>query len=133
MTAASFRHQVKVRYADCDMQRVVYNAHYLTYADEACEALFRSVGFGSSGASGEWDFMLKRAEIDWSGPATYGDLVDIDVRVARWGNTSFTLVYQGTVDDLAVFDAAITYVGVRLGTTETVPVPQAVRDALGSP
>jgi len=27
----SYRHTVRVRYGECDMQSVVFNAHYLAY------------------------------------------------------------------------------------------------------
>ncbi len=34
-----------VRYAECDMQGIVFNAHYLLYADEALTGLLRGLGF----------------------------------------------------------------------------------------
>ena len=33
----SFRHSIRVRYGECDMQGVVFNAHYLAYVDDALE------------------------------------------------------------------------------------------------
>jgi acyl-CoA thioesterase FadM len=31
----TYRHTIRVRYGECDMQRVVFNAHYFAYCDDA--------------------------------------------------------------------------------------------------
>jgi acyl-CoA thioesterase FadM len=49
--------------------------------------------------------------------------------VRRWGTTSFDVAFEGTVDGSAVFTAVLTYVAVRTGTSETVPVPDDFRAA----
>lgn len=119
---------MRVRYSEVDMQRHVFNAHYLTYIDDACDAWFRDAigpGYGK-----EFDVVLKRVDITWDGAATWGDLLTIDVEVQRWGNTSFDIGFDGVVDDVPVFHAAVTYVSVAFGTTEPVRVPDFVRSAL---
>ena len=124
----SYRHEMRVRYSEVDMQRHVFNAHYMTYIDDACDAWFRDA-IGSSYGK-EFDVVLKRLEITWDGAATWGDLLTIDVEVQRWGNTSFDIGFDGVVDDVPVFRAAVTYVSVAFGTTEPVRVPDFVRTAL---
>ena len=37
----SYVHRVRVRYGECDMQRVVFNANYLAYIDDATDTWFR--------------------------------------------------------------------------------------------
>ncbi len=110
------------------MQRVVFNAHYLAYCDDACETWLaqRGVQVLSYG----WDFMLKKATIEWAGVATVHDHLDITVAATRWGNTSFDVGFEGSVDDRPVFSCTITYVGVKAGTRETMPPPPEVRAAL---
>jgi acyl-CoA thioesterase FadM len=71
--------------------------------------------------------MLKKATIEWAGTATVHDILDIDVAVARWGNTSFDVGFAGRVGDRPVFTCTITYVGVKVGTKDTMPPPAAVR------
>lgn len=122
-------HRVRVRYGEVDMQRVVFNAHYLAYCDDAMETWVRGLGIDVT-AHG-WDFMLKKAVIEWAGSAGVADELAIAVAVARWGNTSFDVAFDGTVDDRPVFSCVVTYVGVRHGTLETMPPPPAVRAALG--
>ena len=113
----TWRH--RVRYGEVDFQGVVYNAHYLAWCDDAVEEWFASLPFAL--ADHGWDFMLKRATIEWSGSAGLRDEATIDVGVARWGNTSFELGFAGRVVERPVFTAAITYVGVVKGTTTTMP------------
>src|SRR5688500_1093405 len=38
----TYVHEVRVRYGECDMQRVVFNAHYMAYCDDAVDTWFRA-------------------------------------------------------------------------------------------
>jgi acyl-CoA thioester hydrolase len=120
-------HHVRVRYGEVDMQRVVFNAHYLAYCDDAADLWFRSMGALLEG--GEWDVMVKKATITWEGGAKVHDDLAIAVSVSRWGTTSFDVRFVGTVEEGPVFTADLTYVAVRTGTLETVRVPEAFRAA----
>jgi acyl-CoA thioester hydrolase len=120
-------HHVRVRYGECDMQRVVFNANYLAYCDDAADWWFRSLGALLEG--GEWDVMVKSATITWQGGARVHDDLAIAVSVSRWGNTSFDVRFEGTVADTPIFTADLTYVAVVTGTTDTVTVPDSFRAA----
>jgi len=126
----TYSHSVRVRYAEVDAQGVVFNAHYLTYCDDAVGRWWSAAGlaFGDHG----WDVMVKKAVVEWSGSAGFDDVIDIDVRVSRWGTTSHDVECAGTIGGRPVFAATITYVGVRYGTMEPAPPPDEVRAALSS-
>jgi YbgC/YbaW family acyl-CoA thioester hydrolase len=124
-----FREQIRVRYQEVDMQRVVFNGHYLGWCDVACAAWFHEA-LGWDGTDDDLDWMVVRAEITWQGSATYGDTVDLDCGIGRWGTTSFDLVYRGTVRGAPVFTATVTSVCVAPGTKDTRPVPDRMRAAL---
>jgi acyl-CoA thioester hydrolase len=124
----TYRHEIRVRYGEVDMQRVVFNAHYLAYCDDAVDTWIRSVPGGYGDAS--WDMMLKKIEVTWHGSAGLQDVLALDVDVRRWGNTSFDVGVEGGVDGRPVFSAVITYVAVVHGTTDTVPVPEGFRAAV---
>jgi acyl-CoA thioester hydrolase len=109
------------------MQRVVFNAHYLAYCDDAADLWFRSLGAALEG--GTWDVMVKKATVTWDGAARVHDDLAIALSVSRWGTTSFDVQFDGTVDGGAVFTAVITYVAVVTGTTDTVAVPDEFRTA----
>jgi acyl-CoA thioester hydrolase len=113
------------------MQGVVFNAHYLAYVDDAIEC-WCDAALGDE-RSGTFDMMLKRATIEWSSPVRYRDPLVLDLRVSRWGTTSFDVTADGTVGERPAFTATILYVSVRPGTHEPVPVPDDIRAALSSP
>jgi acyl-CoA thioester hydrolase len=123
-------HEIAVRYGEVDLQRVVFNAHYLAYVDDAMDHWMRELDadFEAFG----WDFMLKRVEVDWHGSAGLGDLIEIDSRVARWGTTSFVVDHQLHVGDRRVVSVLVTYVGVEAGTATTMAPPDRVRAHLES-
>ncbi len=127
------RERIKVRYQEVDLQNVVFNAHYMGWCDIATAAWFHDA-LGWTGVDDTLDWMLVKAQLEWQGSATYGDTVDLDCGIARWGTTSLDVVFRGTVDGRGVFTALITYVcivpGSTTGTTATTPVPDAMRDAL---
>jgi acyl-CoA thioester hydrolase len=122
-----YRHEIRVRYGEVDLQGVVFNAHYLAYCDDACDTWMRRVAGGVG--DGSWDCMVKRAEITWLGSAGLGDVLAIDVGVSRFGNSSFDVAFDGRVDGRPVFTAILTYVAVRFGTSEPITVPERFREA----
>ena len=113
------------------MQRVVFNAHYLAYCDDATESWLQALHLTVTDYG--WDFMLKKATIEWDGVATVHELLDIDVAVQRWGTTSFDVGFAGHVGERPVFRANVTYVGVRAETRETMAPPAEVRSRMGGP
>jgi acyl-CoA thioester hydrolase len=125
----AFQHRIRIRYQEVDMQRVVFNAHYLAYLDDTMAA-WLSDAFGWSGDDDHFDWMLVKVLVEWQGSCTYGDTLEIEAAIARWGNTSFDVGFVGTVGDRPVFTATITYVCVQPGTTDKMPVPPDVKDAL---
>ncbi len=127
------RECIKVRYQEVDLQNVVFNAHYMGWCDIATAAWFHNA-LGWTGVDDDLDWMLVKAQLEWQGSATYGDSVDVDCGIARWGNTSLDVAFRGTVAGRPVFTALITYVcivpGSTKGTTKTTPVSERMRSAL---
>ena len=127
---SSYVHSIRVRYGEVDMQRVVFNSHYMAYCDDAVEQWLATRGVNVFEIG--WDFMLKKVAIEWQGSATVHEVIDIAVEVARWGNTSFDVRFTGIVGERPVFTNTTTYVGVKLGTTETSPPPDEVKRILSA-
>jgi acyl-CoA thioester hydrolase len=123
-----FRQSVRVRYGDCDMQQVVFNANYFAYIDDAVDQWVRSA-LGDYTQVG-FDFMVKNLTMEWSSPARYADVLDLDVSVSRWGRSSFDVTVTGAVAERPVFTAVVVYVSTQPGSATPVPVPDAVRTAL---
>ena len=122
-----FRHDIRVRYGDCDMQQVVFNAHYLAYCDDAVMCWF----VARLGARmHEFDCMLKTVNITWQRPLRVGETASLDCHVARWGNSSFDINIDGHVAGEPSFRTTITYVSTTPGAPKATPVPDWVKTAL---
>ena len=126
----SFRHTFRVRYVDCDAQRVMHNANYLAYIDDAIDTWLRSALGDFDGLEAEFDLMLKKAQVEWHSPARLGDEVSCDCRVSRWGSSSFDVEVEGSVGERPVFTATLVQVSTVPGEARSTPVPERVRGAL---
>jgi acyl-CoA thioester hydrolase len=127
-----FVHRIRVRYAEVDGQGVVFNAHWLTYFDEACTRFMEALGFGPDFWIREFDVMLVRAVIEWSGPARFDEWIDVEVVPTRLGTKSFDLRYRAAVAGVPACVATITYVAVEAGDYASIPIPEQVRAALNA-
>lgn len=126
------REHIAVRYHEVDLQNVVFNAHYLAYCDIACASWMREA-IGWTGTDDPIDWMLVKVVVEWQGSATYGDVLDVDCGISRWGTSSFDVAFRGTVDTRPVFTATITYVCVPpTGPKSAITVPALLRDNLGA-
>jgi acyl-CoA thioester hydrolase len=127
----AFVHHVRPRYAEVDAQGVVFNAHWLTYFDEACTRWFDAMGFNPAEAFfRDFDVMLVKAVLEWRGPAGFDDHVDIAVEPVRLGSASFDVRFTATLAGRPVCVGTVTYVSVKPGTHESTPIPTALRDRL---
>jgi acyl-CoA thioester hydrolase len=128
---APFVHRIRPRYAEVDQQGVVFNAHWLTYFDDACTRYFESLGYTPKEAFfGEFDVMIVKAELEWEGPAGFDDVVDIVTQPVRLGTKSFDLRYRASVEGRPACTGVITYVSVKPSTHESTPIPAEVRSRL---
>ena len=126
----AFVHRVRPRYAEVDAQGVVFNAHWLTYFDEACTRWFEAMGFAPAEAFfRDFDVMLVKAVLEWQGPAGFDDAVDIAVTCPRIGTKSFDVRYTATWRvGLAASGRSPTF--SVAGTHESTPIPAAIRASL---
>lgn len=92
--AEPFRYYLKVRYGECDAQKVVFNARYGDYVDLASSEYINALGFVSEAGSGKLDWQLVRQTIEWKASARFGNVVEISVSTLRLGTTSFTLGFD---------------------------------------
>src|SRR3954470_23473533 len=86
-----FTHYLRVRYAECDAQKVVFNARYADYVDVAVTEFMRALGFAHEMVSGELDYQLVKQTIEWKAPARFDQVLAIAVSPRHLGATSFTL------------------------------------------
>ena len=126
-----FKHRLRVRWGECDQQGVVFNPNYMVYMDDAAEVWLSSFSPNGDLKQLGWEYMVVRSTIEWHDSARHADELDIDVGIARYGNTSFDPGYMGKVSDRVIFRARSVCVSVASDTFDKVPIPRNVRDALG--
>jgi acyl-CoA thioester hydrolase len=90
--ASPFRYYLRVRYQECDAQRVVFNARYSDYADLASfEFLRAALPRPTDAFDGKFELQTVRQVIEWKSPACFDDVLEVSAWVSRMGTTSFTL------------------------------------------
>jgi acyl-CoA thioester hydrolase len=120
------------------MQRVVFNANYLAYVDDAVDNWMRSALSSQLEQAGDptnlhnvgFDFMVKKATVTWTSAVRFAETVDLDCSISRWGTTSFDVQVFGNVEGERRFDAVVTYVSVDPDVQRPVPVPTLVKEVL---
>src|SRR5207248_2363281 len=82
-----FRHRLRVRYAECDPQGVVFNAHYLAYFDTSITELWRAA-FGSYQAMLERgvDVVVAEAQVRFRSPARFDEQLTLEIAITQLGN-----------------------------------------------
>ena len=122
-----------VRYVECDQQGIVFNGHYLTYADEGCTAWFATTGatYETLLARG-LDMRVKTTTLTWSAPARWGDTVEVHVDGAQVGRTSFTVPLSLRTASGPCCEVTTTYVLVD-GEGAPTAVPDDLRSAWTTP
>ena len=122
-----------VRYGECDQQGVVFNAHYLAYADEAMIAVLDGAGTPYSELyARDMDTSVVASELAWTSSARYGDVVEVEGAIERVGRTSFVVVFTISVGERTCCRVRTTYVMTDRAAAP-VRVPEDVRTAWGFP
>ncbi len=127
-----FVHRLRVRYAECDLQGVVFNAHYMTYLDETMTELWRqSVGGGYQDmvAAGT-DMVVAEAHLRFRSPARFDEELAIEAQTTRLGTTGMTTDLRIARGKETLLEAELRHVFVATDGSGKVPIPDDVRRGL---
>ena len=129
-----FFHRLRVRWVEVDMQKIVFNGHYLMYLDTAMADYWRALALPYEQAMHALggDLYVRKATLEYHASARYDDTLDVALRCARVGNSS--MVFEGAIfrgDDLLI-SGELVYVFADPATQTSRPVPQALRDILAA-
>jgi 4-hydroxybenzoyl-CoA thioesterase len=140
MSNRSNRRKVRIEFGNCDPLRIVYYPNYVVWIDQSTHHLFESVGLPL------WDMQDKLGvqvplvdlSIQFSKPAGWGDEIEIESHIERWGSKSFDVAHHITTAATgeALVKARETRVCVHVsssGSKELMscPIPEAMRQAFG--
>jgi len=129
-----FRYYLRVRYGDCDAQRVVFNARWADYVDIGSVEFFHALGFGDALGSGAFDYQLVKLTLEWKAPARFDQVLELSIYTTQLGNTSFTVVTEFRIAGLEriICKAETVYVNVDSKSLTKLPLSAAIRAALES-
>jgi acyl-CoA thioester hydrolase len=128
-----FVHRLEVRFRDCDPLGHANNAVYFTYLEQARFTHWRSLwGFGTPQLPPDMPgVILAHAECDFERPARYGETLDVKLRVASLGRTSFRYEYEILdAQQRIVARARTVQVMYDYETEKPVPIPDRIRELL---
>ncbi|MGB7920969.1 MAG: thioesterase family protein [Desulfobacterales bacterium] len=125
--------EIKIRGYHLDMFRHVNNARYLEFLEEGRWAFFDATPdffYRLKGVT----FFVVNININYRRPATLGDVLDIQTRLSKIGNTSGVLrqeVYNKKTGELTA-DADITFVITDAKTQKPLNLKDLLKDAIAS-
>ncbi len=129
--AEPFRHQLRVRYAECDRQEVVFNAHYLAYFDVALTELWRAA-FGGYRAMMErgFDMVVAEARLRFKRAARFDDELTLEVTITKLGTSSMLSEHRVLRAAELLVEGDMVHVLVDLATLQKAALPDWVRTGL---
>ena len=107
-----FFHRLRVRWAEVDPQKIVFNAHYLTYIDTALSDYWRALAlpYEDSFTQLGGELFLKQANLEYHAAAQLEDSLEVGMRCQRLGHSS--LHFSATIwrGEQLLLTAALVYV-----------------------
>jgi acyl-CoA thioester hydrolase len=125
-------HPLRVRWAEVDMQNVVFNANYLMYFDVAIGEYWRAIAQGAEQDFHD-DYMKLysvKATIEYHASARYDELIEVGCRLARLGRSSMTFAFGIWRGPEHLVSGELVYVHVEPGTGKGSPIPDRLRSAM---
>ena len=126
----------RVRYSEVDGQRIVFNAHYLTYYDTAITEYFRALPYDYMGQverTGK-DYHTVRTLVEYQQPIEFDEDIEVLVRTSRLGRSSLTFLLEiqpkGAEDLRAT--GVVVWVNTDQATHKSAALPQELVDKLVS-
>jgi YbgC/YbaW family acyl-CoA thioester hydrolase len=127
-----FFHRLRVRWAEIDMQKIVFNGHYLTYIDTAVTAYWGRVALPYETAfhilGGE--LYVKKATLEYHASALMDDDLSVGMKCSKLGKSSMVFeagIFRG---DKLLISGELIYVFADPITQTSKPIPEALRNIL---
>jgi YbgC/YbaW family acyl-CoA thioester hydrolase len=127
-----FFHRLRVRWAEVDMQKIVFNAHYLMYFDVAITEYWRAIALPYEDAMHELggELYVKKASIEFNASARMDDQLDVALCCSRIGNSSMTMTGAIFRGEEHLISGELIYVFADPATQTSRPVPAPLRALL---
>ncbi|MDZ7731117.1 MAG: thioesterase family protein [Natrialbaceae archaeon] len=121
-----------VRFAEVDVQGVVFYGNYVTFQDEAFTEYLGALDteFGQLHYA-DWDVRVVHVELDYRSSAQFRDDLVNAVRIDSFGRSSIEVAYEcrRAADDTVLVEGSVVYVAID-EEGEPMPVPKDFREAV---
>jgi YbgC/YbaW family acyl-CoA thioester hydrolase len=128
-----FRHRLRVRWSECDLQGVVFYPNYLAYFDHLLTELWReAVGSYARIQDLGIDLVVAEAGIRYRVSARFDEEIELKASISRLGTTSMTmaLTAERVGDGVLLAEGELRHVFVDPSTFEKREMPEHVREQL---
>jgi YbgC/YbaW family acyl-CoA thioester hydrolase len=127
-----FLHPLRVRWAEVDMQKIVFNAHYLMYFDTAISDYWRALALPYEEAMQQLggDLYVKKAGLEFHEPARFDDRLKVGLKCLRIGNSSISFAGAIFKDRDVLVTSELIYVFADPATRTPRTVPDDFRSLL---
>ena len=127
-----FFHRLRVRWAEIDMQKIVFNGHYLTYIDTAVTAYWGRVAlpYETSFQILGGELYVKKATLEYHASALMDDNLCVGMKCSRLGKSSMVFeagIFRG---DKLLISGELIYVFADPKTQTSKPIPEVLRHIL---
>ena len=128
-----FRYYLRVRYSECDQQRVVSNTRYGDYIAVAFTEFVRAIGLRDDFESGRFGVQWVKQTVEWHSPARFDQVLEVTVATTKVGTTSFTIateIRDAGVEHRLIATAETVLVLIDLRTMSKTNLTERHRTAL---
>jgi YbgC/YbaW family acyl-CoA thioester hydrolase len=127
-----FFERLRVRWAEVDMQSIVFNGHYLMYFDTAVAGYWRALAipYHETMEYLGGDFYVRKSTLEYEASARYDDQLEVGVRTQRTGNSSMVLACGAYRGEQLLVSGELIYVFADPASMSSKPIPQEFRDLL---
>ena len=127
------RHRMRVRYAECDPQGIVFNPRYLEYFDEAITELYRAAlgSYEALGRDHDVELVVAESGVRFRSSLRFDEEFVLLATVGSLGTTSIvTRISVVKLDGTEAAEGELRHVVVTPGDGSKTPIPGPVRAAL---
>jgi acyl-CoA thioester hydrolase len=126
----ALRHPLRVRWAEADMQGVVFNAHYLAYFDLAVTEYWRALARGDEAwlSDAFHHLFVVKATVEFHQSARFDDELVVGARCTRLGRSSMTIDFEIHRGDQHLISGQSVYVYAR--DARSMPIPDDLRSRI---
>jgi 4-hydroxybenzoyl-CoA thioesterase/acyl-CoA thioester hydrolase len=127
----------RVEFSDTDAAGIMHFVAFFRMMEQAEHDLLRSVGLSviSHESDGTMSWPRVAAKCEFQSAARFEDVLQIEVRISRLGNSSLTFAHRFTLGEREVATGEITTVCCRMSATappQPMPIPADIAAKLRS-